>query len=61
MVKIFLKDLESSSSSAIEIQPPVEFLQDFGDDYIYYRIYWITNEKLGKSKTFCFAEIHIEN
>jgi hypothetical protein len=31
----------------MEVLPPKEFIQRFGKDFILFRTYWITNEKLG--------------
>ena len=47
-VKIFVRDIdEDLSDSTLEVVPPKEFLDEYSEDYIYFRIYWITNTKLG--------------
>jgi hypothetical protein len=47
-VRLFVKDLTSNhSEEELEVLPPKEFIQRFGKDFILFRTYWITNEKLG--------------
>jgi len=45
-VKLFVKDLTTDAVSQ-EVIPPQSFLDRFAEDYIYFRAYWITPEKLG--------------
>ena len=46
-VKLFVVDLNDKAQLSKEVIPPKPFLDSHGDDYIYWRAYWITDAKLG--------------
>jgi hypothetical protein len=46
-IKLFVVDLNDQAQLAKEVIPPQSFFDNHGDDYIYWRAYWIADSKIG--------------